>query len=267
MTTEIFIVSFRRDFEYLKFCLRSIVKFATGFSGVTVLVPDQDYQLAEQLFIDLNADFKFPATLAHGAEWPERGHLWHICQKLRSDEWCPKADFICHLDSDCVFREPVTPDDYFVDGKPVLLIEEYAGLEKQFPGFPWRRCVEKALKEPVKYETMRRHPMVNPRGLYPAVRNLVESRQGMPFDEYVIAQRWTFPAGFADFNTLGAVALMPPWKDQYHFIEVGGDRKWPHSKLIQFWAHTGLEIPQDVWVDTTLHKGVKPIELMKQFGL
>ena len=42
MTTDIFIKSYRGDFEWLPGCLHSIQKYATGFRDVVIVVPDTD---------------------------------------------------------------------------------------------------------------------------------------------------------------------------------------------------------------------------------
>lgn len=246
MNTTIFIISHKKDFPWLQFCLKSIIKFSSGFDKTMVLVPSIDFDVCVGMVRKLP---DFPISVQCGDQpLQPLCHLWHNIQKCRADEWCSTADFILHIDSDCIFRESVKPEDYFVDGKPVLLYEEYARLEKEFPGFPWRSRVERALRRPVRYEFMRRHPMVNPRGVYKATRDEVEKAQHMPFDQYVLKQKPDYPAGFAEFNTIGAVAWEPPWHDQYHWIDVGKE-PWPRSKIIQFWSHGSMQQHQNLWLD------------------
>lgn len=241
MRTDIFIVSCLKHRAWLEHCLASIRKFAQGFGETVVLVPDTE----AGEFVELCAEQR--ALLRVGREPPGKGHLWQCLQKCRADEHCPGADFIFHIDSDCVFCEPVTPADYFEGDKPVLLIEEYASLERQFPGFPWRPVVEKALKRPVKYETMRRQGMVNPIGIYAATRQEVVRAIEEPFDEFVMAQKNEYPQTFCEFNTIGAVALEPPWRDRYHFRDVVKEG-WPPHKIIQFWGHRAPDLSQNTWV-------------------
>lgn len=242
MRTDIFIVTCLKHRDWLEYCLQSITKFATGFGAIVVLVPDVEGIQFSELCLKHNA------RLRVGREPVGKGHLWQCLQKCRADEHCPEADFIFHIDADCIFREPVSPSDYFQDGKPILLIEEYASLERQFPGFPWRPVVEAALKRPVKYETMRRPGMVNPRAIYGATRQEVVRAVEDDFDSYVLSCKPDFPQGFCEFNTIGAVALEPPWRDEYRFHDVGKNG-WPRQRVIQLWSHASLDQPISVWLD------------------
>lgn len=83
--------------------------------------------------------------------------------------------------------------------------------------------------------------MVYRRGLYQAVRRHVESLHGMPFNNYVLSQRPTFPYGFSEFNTLSSYALKH-CPDLYHFIDVG-DCPHPPNPMYQYWSHTRPNMP------------------------
>jgi len=154
-----------------------------------------------------------------------------------------------HTDSDCVFTEPVTPEDYFWIQlmsppiyQPVMLIEEFSRLS----GNPWQRPTELALGQTVKFETMRRHPQVNPRGIYADMRGHMEHWHSMPFTKYVMAQKADFPWGFSEHCTIGAFALYSHlWRDKYHWIDVAKDPR-PKDKLAQFWSHSQPDKPQDL---------------------
>lgn len=250
MKTEIYLVSFAPDAQWLDYALRSIVKFAHGFSGTTVVAPRTDQVVLGELCGRWNAMLvpfdEAPAPL---------GHLDHNVMKCSPDLVCdPGVDFFCHMDSDCIFTEPVTPEDYFIQGKPVLLIEEYARLGS---AVPWKPIVDASLKVDSKYETMRRHPAVHYRGLYRDLRDHVERVQGKPFRDYVLQQRPTFPCGFCEFNSLGFIALTGKWSEQYHFIDVGASPA-PYNKMKQFWSKTS---PYDLQlVDGKLQR---PIEIIK----
>lgn len=242
MNTEILIVSHAKDAEWLKHCLRSIRKFARGFHQTTVVVPRHD----QAVFAELCRSMEARMALFDQVPQP-RSHLHHNIVKCRADEYCPGADFICHVDSDCIFRENVTPENYFVDGKAILLHQTYASLERQFPSYPWRSRVEKALHEKVSQDFMRRHPMVNPKAVYGATRQAVVRAQDVDFDRYVLAQKPDYPSGFCEFNTIGQVAWTQ-FHDAYYWIDVEKE-PYPRSKLIQFWGHGGLDAKQNIWLD------------------
>jgi len=223
---EILIISYLKDKPYLHYCLRSIQKFATGFSGTTLVVPSVEASEFASMAAGFGMGLRTYERDPNAAKW----HLHAQAQKHRADEHCPDADFILHTDSDCVFTEPVTPDDYFVDGKPVMLFESYTRI----PGSPWRNVTGQALKRPVEYEFMRRHPQVNPIGIYRPLREYIEQIHGVPFEQHVLAQKANFPWGWTEHNVIGAFAYYSSeWNQKYCWWEVG-KRPVPHEKIIQF---------------------------------
>lgn len=246
---EIFIVSYSKDIEYLRYNLQSIRKFASGFSGVTLLVPTHE----RHLFAELAAGFFVKLRHYKVHDDPTKWHLGHQIEKCRADFWCPGVDYILFSDSDCIFTEPVTPADYIVDENPVLVVEEYSRLQN----VPWQATVEAALKRPAKYLTMMRHPAVH----YPAVlkqtREIIAVEHGKSFEDYVFSGKATFPWHFSEFSTIGTVAMLPQWRDKYHIIDLAKEAR-PKDKLTQFWSHSppsaeqhlpsvgGMAVPKEI---------------------
>jgi hypothetical protein len=230
---EILIVSYRTDRPWLVHCLNSVRKFTDRFSGVTVLVPEQERD-----------DFT-EFTRSHGVRLAcydrhrdaKRWHLDHQRMKCWSDAVCPEADAILHVDSDCVFTEHATPDDYVRDGRPVLVVKPYAAFTTAVP--PWGECTSTAVGWTVEHETMCRLPVLHWRGVYGALRARVEAVHACPFDHYVLGCKPTFPWGFSEFNALGQIALSEPWRDRYAIVDKSKETP-PPSKLRQFWSHGGF---------------------------
>jgi len=233
---EILIITYAQDIPYLELNLQSIERFAHGFSGVTVVAPSTELRQFNRLK---------GCKLSFYNRNP-KSELWHLVaqvQKCLADEYCPEADFVLHTDSDCMFTEPVSPDDYFVAGKPVMLYDTYDNLPRDIP---WKAVVESVLQRPVNYEFMRRHPQVNPIGLYSEFRDCIERLHQMPFQAYVESRKPDFPWGFTEHNIIGAFAYYDPkWHEQYHWHNVATDG-FPKEKLIQFWSHSGIDVPQDI---------------------
>ncbi len=233
LAVEILIVSFSKDRDWLLHCLNSVRKFCEGFSGTTVLVPE----------VERNEFASFARS--HGVRLacydrqrdPILWHLDHQRMKSRADEVCPDADLILHVDSDCVFTERASPDDYLLRGRPVHVVKPYASFKSALP--PWRACTEAAVGWAVHHETMCRLPILHWRDLYSALRTRVETVHGRPFDEYVLSCAPTFPWGFSEFNALGQLALSEPWRHRYHIVDKSVETP-PPSKLRQFWSHGGL---------------------------
>jgi len=237
MNVEILIVSYSKDIPYLRYNLKSINKFCRGFSGVTVSAPNQERAefLALRMESPVPFRMKFYERIADESKWQMHAQV----QKCLADLLCNDADFILHTDSDCIFTENVVPEDYFVDGKPVMLMQKYTSL----PGMPWKPIVERALKMPVDYEFMRRHPQVNPIGVYSMMRNYMHVKHGVEFEQWVLQQQGGFPFGFSEHNTIGAYAYksMHP---AYHWVDLDKDAK-PKDKLAQFWSKSPPEVLQN----------------------
>jgi hypothetical protein len=95
-----------------------------------------------------------------------------------------------------------------VNGKPLLLREtfEQAGRHNKNRLF-WQEAVKNALGFTPVYETMIRHPNMYRRNVYKKLRDMVEKHTGQKFDDYVLSGQNHFPQSFAEFPTLGAVAI------------------------------------------------------------
>lgn len=245
----ILIVSYKKDIQWLEYNLRSIDKFARWFHGVTLVVPASEYDD----FIPLAN--KHDCTLkAHQLA----GHLGAQTQKCLADVNCQDVDYVLHSDSDCVFTEPVTPEDYFVDGKPVMLMEPFALLK----GNPWQPEVERALGCKVDKEFMRRHPQVNPVGVYPEMRRHIEGVHNRPFIDYVMAQKPTYVWGYTEHVTIGAFAFMSHWNDKYHWIDVSKSER-PKDKLTQHWSYSPPNLMQNM---PSGGQGL-PMDLFRKLGI
>ncbi len=253
--TEIFIVSYWKDAEWLGWCLRSIKKFASGFSGVTVVAPTEKSDVIRGHCDALGAKFK------SFEEKEGKGFLHHLALICSADQFTD-SDLVLHMDSDTIFVEPVTPEDYLVDGKPVLLIEEYERFRtKHKEVFYWKEGTELALGRECKYESMRRHPAVHYRWLYPIVRQRVEEAQKRPFLEFMLAGQNAWPQNRGDFNLLGAVAHAE-FHLQYHWVDLATEPR-PKDKLCQFWSHSPVTAP----INTAFNGLITPVELFTQLKI
>jgi len=219
MTTDIFIRSYRGDFKWLEHSLQSIWSRGSGFSKVHIVVPAQDIQLltcAKNEVVHL--------TSTHGDDY-----MGQQVTKLEADQYS-HADYILHVDSDCIFTKKFSPDNFFCDGKPIILREEHVLS-------PWPRCAERALGWYEDAEYMRRLPIIYPRWLYKEFRVWMEMRHGMRVNEWVMAQP---NREFSEFNTLGQ------WAYKFHKDKFA----WKHPSEVepvckQFWSWSGFEKDQE----------------------
>lgn len=235
-------VTFARDLDWLRFSLRSVRKYASGFSGITIVVPTWDLDK----FLPFEKEFSTsdcPVFVKSFQEYPGKGFVHHLAMACYADVSNPSATHILHMDPDCLFTAPVTPDDYFVDGKPVLLIEPYEAFRTKHTGrYHWKSVTEMALKFDCPYETMCRHPAVHDRTIYERLRTHMERVHQTPFLDFVLKQKNTFPMGFGEYNTLGAFVLQD-CPNLYHFIDRGNteEKNDPPSKLWQGWSYEGVQ--------------------------
>lgn len=247
--TAIFIVSFARDIDMLDYLLKSLRKYARGFSGITIAVPTRDARQFQKLVRE-------GVTLVTFDEPEGKGMLAHEIAKCRADEYCPDADYILHLDSDLIAWQPVTPSDFIEDGKCLLVREDYNLIEPRNPNrLIWRDCVERATGIISKFCYMVRHPNVYPIDLYRHTRAVVERHTGADFDEYVLSCENGFPQGFAEFPTLASVGMRDmPEKfnitDYWHELDAQAncvptrDHQYIYlpgrDKFCEGWSHGGL---------------------------
>ena len=252
--------TFQRDLKWLDYSLQSFKKYCKGFAGTIIAVPCE--QVQSFMFLESKYGTKdCPVWIRGFLEFPGRGFVHHLAMKCQADILNPEATHIVHMDPDCLWKIPTTPDTYFIGGKPVLVIEPFDVIKNYHPGrYNWKSGVEKALGFKVEYETMCRHPAIHCRELYPAVRAHIEKVHRTPFFDYVIRCQNSFPQGFAEFPTLGAYALRF-MADKYVFVDCGPekmkhipelnkDRELPYghppSHVFQGWSHTGVDRPDNL---------------------
>lgn len=232
--------TFARDLEWQRYSLESFRKYAKGFSGVTIVVPTWDVD--KFLQFERYSTPECPVLIKNFLEYPGKGFVHHLAMKCYADVFSPEADFILHMDPDCLFSAPLTPESYFENGKPVLVIEPYEHLKTAHPPrYGWKKVTEEALKFEVSHETMCRHPAVHYSWLYEKTRKHVESVHLTPFYDYVLKQKNSYPQTFAEFPTMGAIAVKF-FPEKYHLIDrgVSGDINDPEPKVVQMWSYEGV---------------------------
>lgn len=214
MKTDILIRSYRNDFKWLWSSLRSINKFGSDFSDIHIVVPESDSPLLGHLTLEK----------IHGVVDSCEGYLAQQITKLYADTWCT-ADYVLHVDSDCIFNTPFSPQTFFVDGKPIMLHEKCTDS-------PWNAISERTLGWYDEYEYMRRLPIIYPRWIYAEFRDWIRHTHGRELDEWICAQPYR---EFSEFNTLGQ------WAYKFHREAFS----WMHPSDVpacckQYWSWGGV---------------------------
>ena len=219
MTTAIFIKSYPKDFEWLRYCLKSINKFATGFSEIVLVIPE-------------GTDYPGTAERVVKVEEKAPGYMWQQVCKMYADQYTT-ADNISFVDADCVFTEPVTPETFMTDGKPDWLHtpwEKIAATTRAAWGDVMRRCIG----QEAPAEFMRRHPQLIPRWALQEFRGFVADRHGVSLEHYIMNQ----PSGhFSEFNCIGFY-LWLCHHDKIHWMNT--EDYLPPTVLTQRWSHGGI---------------------------
>ncbi len=205
----ILIVTCAKHMDYLRYCLKSIDKFCTGFTEVVVAVEEGEAQQFDWI--------RKQRVHAYRPANPDKGMLSHEVVKCRADEILPACEAILFIDSDCMFWKPTSPADFFVDGKPKLLRERYADLRNPLRK-NWQKAVENSLGFKPEYEGMVAHGIIHWRDLFPVLRRAVEMHTGMDFDEHFTAGRNEFQQEVAEFDSMTAIACRD-FRHRYHMID------------------------------------------------
>lgn len=253
MKTSILIVTHGKDFPWLKYCLKSIQKFARGFHELVVAIPLNE-PWGEVSDTINEYDGKIPLRIHVFDEWPGKGFCHHMWLIMCADQICPNAEMVLHMDADCIFCLPTEPKDYLREGgplglRPELIKARYDWIVKRFNNpahYCWQKAVQDAIGSPKpEFEFMRRHPAVHWSATYPEARRLIMDHTGRPAEDYIRSTRNEHPQTFAEFPCLGEVAWRK-FHDYYHWIDQETD-PWPIDRMIQFWSHGGLTAHQEAW--------------------
>ena len=201
-TTDIFVKTCLHDRDYHQYCLRSIEKFCTGFRNTVVIE----------------------------GEHP-RGYLQQQVVKLHADQHTD-ADFILVTDSDTLFNQPVTPESFMVDGKPIWLHTPWTPEMRAV--VPWFDPMQRFFGEEPPAEFMRRQPFMFPRIVLQTLREFCLSKHGRHIGDYIMDSK-----SFSEWNILGYHC----WKhhhDLFHWVDTSKD-PLPELRVYQAWSHDPLE--------------------------
>jgi FkbM family methyltransferase len=229
LSCDIFIRTYPGDYQWLKYCLLAINKFAKGFRKIWIVSTQE-------------APFDVGPL---GYEWrqmndeTEDGYLAQQISKCYADVITDyQAEYILHVDSDVIFTTPVTPEYFFTGEKMTWYCTPYEEVHT-----PWQPITEKFIGLPVPYEFMRRLPMMIPRWLYPKMREFCYARHGRVISEYIRTQPLR---EFSEFNALGAYAYMNhpddfAWVDTHKSVIPG-----PCAKQFHSWSGLTEEVKTEI---------------------
>lgn len=243
---EIFIVTYHKDFEWLSWCLTLIRKYCKGFQGITLAVPAAERKMFEPLAK------RHDVRLFTYDEVPGKGMLQHMVIMAEADKIVPASTkYVMHLDADCMYHTPTTPEDYFLNDKPVYLVRTWDSLSTEDPRNPgskvvsdceqWRAPTDFQLGFPSPWYTMCRHPTILPMQFYHMYRNHVTAVHRKPFTAFMLEGRNAFPQDRMDWTAMGAFAkaFLP---DSFTWVDIGVVAP-PKDRQKTYWSHGGILPP------------------------
>ena len=200
LTTDIWIVTFPRDYEWLGYCLRSIKKFTTGYRQLHIAKPPQAPlpEVPKGLEICWHDD----------APGFRDGYIGQQITKMRAYQHTD-AECIAFIDSDHVCVEPTDMGYYFDGGCPQLWCRSFEQIS-QIPEDPkagvtrvacrWQPIVEKCLRFPCPWFTLEFLPLIFYRGTLARLCEYIEDVQARSLEDYARHQPWR---EFSEFITMG----------------------------------------------------------------
>ncbi len=195
------------------------------------MIPDDcDLHLTQERVVKI----KEPGPSAKSVHEHNSGYSFQQVVKMNADKYI-KSDFCCHFDSDCLWTKPVTPDDLFVDGKPLWLmtpmVEVTAGDKNTHAHAIAMREFSGVDSE---FEFMRRHSQCVPRWAYAAFRDYVQEKHGMSFEKWAMSRGFR---GVTEFNFLGQL-MYTEYRNFFHFHDTRFGV--PEGFVRQFWSWNGI---------------------------
>lgn len=235
------------DFDWLRWCLRCIRKHCAGFQGITVCFPNRDAERFVELANEhAKSKCGIPLRIQMYAEKDRRGMIQHMAMMAGADQLVPKSTtHVLHVDADVMFKEPVTPDEYFHGDKPVYVVRSWKSLSSSdgkvvSDCLQWKEPTDKQLGFESEIYGMCRHPTGMPIGFYQKYREHIESVQGKPFVAYMLEGRNEFPQNRMDWTAMGAYAYAK-MKQDFAWIDISeGNHLAPRDKCKTWWSHGGI---------------------------
>lgn len=215
MIVDIFIRTYSKDLQWLKYCLRSISKYVTGHRNIIICIPQDEKHLMDSWNLTNEKVYGWiPLT--------DDGYIDQQISKLMAHEYTD-ADYILYVDSDvCFFRHTDVSKEYFVNEKPILMKTRY---ELVGDAICWKECTENILNKEIKFEYMRRIPWLYSTDTTRAICHYYDYR------ELAKLKR------LSEFNLMGAYIDLYQ-QDKYHIIDTEKD-SIPPACAKQLWSWSG----------------------------
>lgn len=209
--TDLFVKTYSKDAEYHKYCIASIEKFCTGFRSVRVINDEHPNGYLHQQRCKALADI------------------------LTFQEGDSPEDYFLMTDSDTIFIEPVTPESFMRDGKPIWLFTPWTQEMLNHAGTAtWKRVMKDFTGIEPHAEFMRRQGFMFPRKVLASLRDFCQEHHGKSLEDYIMGSK-----AFSEYNVIGQYCWLHH-HDEFYWLDTSKE-ELPPLRLKQYWSHDSVE--------------------------
>ena len=202
MVTDIFIRTYEKDLGWLRYCLKSIHKYVTGYRQIVICIPEPQKRLLDSWNLTAEKVVTCPVY--------KEDYLGQQVSKLQAYKYTD-AEAIVFVDSDCCFKSPVDLSVELFEGElPIVYKTVY---EHVGDAICWKEITEKTVGANLEYEYMRRLPFVFLSKTLKSASLYINILHDCNISDYVMRQPGRH---FSEFNYLGAYAELNE-KENYRF--------------------------------------------------
>jgi len=249
-TTDIFIKTYKGDFVWLDFLLKSIKKFASGFRDVVIVSDDDGHKIPDSIVNIMPAKIfysAFPKTKIPNCSQPI-GYVWQQAVKL---EWMKytDADAVFFLDSDQMIIKPITPNNLITNNKYTWFYRDWKDADR---AICWKKRTDDYLKIDSKYESM-----CVPAS-YVMTRNITSKFLNYVFSMYNARSIWeTFMKanieGVSEYNAMGNFILDYDENNEYN-KQILTENFGITQYVLTSWSWGGLNSEDKIIRDSILNQ-------------
>lgn len=209
---QLLTVTYDKDLEWLKYCIRSIDQSAQNYSGHSIIVDSISSKNVSAFLQENSIDFSVNSESCK----VKYGYIRQQYIKMFSDKYVPiDTDWIVHIDSDSIFYEQHDPSIYFSkNNKPIMLMTPYDAFKND--EVPWQKPTEEFMKDNVKYEFMRRMPLIYPKWIFAEIREWFKKTHNKTLLEYLTNKN---QIEFSEYNAIGAY-MYKYHRNIYEWIDI-----------------------------------------------
>ena len=221
MKCDIFIRSYKKDSEWLEYCIKSIEKYASGFNDIIITYPEGDD------CCNHSSAKNFPIKEIH----PD-GYIDQQLTKLNANKYTgDDTTHILFIDSDCCFFDKFTPETYCINESPYVCITHYDYLDT-----PWKSITQDIMGIEIEYEFMRRQPLMYRKESLINLQNWFLYTKSITLTDFMANVEGR---KVSEYNILGSYVYYINGHDKYKWINTNLDII-PYNPIRQFRSWDGI---------------------------